>query len=49
MDKPIKYRDLLKIVGRYGIYEDKRRAKGSERLWIKALTLQKNKNDKAKR
>ena len=35
MDKPIRYRDLLKIIGRYGVYEDKKRAKGSERLWVK--------------
>lgn len=35
MDKPIKYRELLRIVSRYGIFEDKKRAKGSERLWIK--------------
>jgi len=35
MDKPTKYRELLKLVSKYGIYEDKRRAKGSERLWVK--------------
>lgn len=35
MDRPTKYRKLLKLVSKYGIYEDKRRAKGSERLWVK--------------
>lgn len=35
MDKPIRYRELLRLVRKYGIYEDKRRAKGSERLWVK--------------
>jgi hypothetical protein len=35
MDKPTKYRELLRLVRGYGIYEDKRRAKGSERLWVK--------------
>ena len=35
MDKPIKYRELLRIVSKYGVFEDKKRAKGSERMWIK--------------
>jgi hypothetical protein len=35
MDKPTKYRELLKLVNKYGIYEDRKRAKGSERLWVK--------------
>ena len=35
MDKPTKYRRLLRLVRKYGIYEDRRRAKGSERLWVK--------------
>ncbi len=35
MDKKTKYRELLKYVKKYGIYEDKKRAKGSERLWVK--------------
>ena len=34
MDRPTKYRDLLKLVGKYGVYEDPKRAKGSERLWM---------------
>ena len=35
MDKPVKYRELLKLVSKFGVYEDKQRAKGSERLWVK--------------
>jgi len=35
MDRPIRYRELLKIVNKYGIFEVKKRAKGSERMWIK--------------
>jgi hypothetical protein len=35
MDRPIKYRDLLRLVRKFGVYEDKKRAKGSERLWIR--------------
>jgi len=38
MDKPVKYRILLSLVSRYGVYEDKQRAKGSERLWIRELS-----------
>ena len=37
MDKPVKYRDLLALVGKYGVYEDPKRAKGSERLWVREL------------
>ncbi|MBU1614684.1 hypothetical protein KJ693_05145 [bacterium] len=35
MDRPTKYRNLLKLISKYGIYEDTKRGKGSERLWIK--------------
>ncbi|MFQ6044449.1 MAG: hypothetical protein ACE5PV_26655 [Candidatus Poribacteria bacterium] len=35
MDKPTRYRELLRLVRKYGIYEDRSRAKGSERLWVK--------------
>ena len=35
MDKPTRYRELLKLVNKYEVYEDRRRAKGSERLWVK--------------
>ena len=38
MDIPVKYRDLLALVSKYGVYEDPKRAKGSERLWIRELT-----------
>jgi len=38
MDKPVKYRMLLSLVSKYGVYEDKKRAKGSERLWIRELS-----------
>ena len=34
MDRPANYRDLLKLVRKYGVYEDPKRAKGSERLWV---------------
>jgi hypothetical protein len=37
VDKPTRYRDLLRMVSQYGIYEDVQRAKGSERLWIREL------------
>ncbi len=37
MDKPVKYRTLLSLVSKYGVYEDRKRAKGSERLWIREL------------
>jgi len=37
MDRPAKYRKLLSLAGKYGIYEDAKRAKGSERLWIREL------------
>jgi hypothetical protein len=29
MDRPTRYRDLLKLVSKYGVYEDPKRAKGS--------------------
>lgn len=32
MDRPLKYRQLLRILKRFGIYEDKARGKGSERM-----------------
>lgn len=35
MDKPVKYRDLLALVARFGVYEDPKRGKGSERLWVR--------------
>ena len=37
MDRPIRYRALLQLAERYGVYEDPRRGKGSERLWIRQL------------
>lgn len=37
MDRPVKYRDLLALVSKFDVYEDVRRAKGSERLWIREL------------
>ncbi len=37
MDKPVKYRDLLALASKYGVYEDPKRAKGSERLWVREL------------
>jgi len=37
MDRPTKYRELLSLAGKYGVYEDAKRAKGSERLWIREL------------
>ena len=37
MDRATRYRDLLKMVTKYGVYEDPRRGKGSERLWIREL------------
>lgn len=35
MDRPTKYRDLVKLANKYDVYEDPKRGKGSERLWIK--------------
>ena len=32
MDQPLRYRRLLRILSRFGVYEDKRRGKGSERM-----------------
>jgi hypothetical protein len=37
MDKPTRYRDLLKFITKYGVYEDAKRGKGSERLWIRKM------------
>jgi hypothetical protein len=37
VDKPTRYRTLLRMVNKYGVYEDLRRGKGSERLWIREL------------
>ncbi len=37
MDRATRYGKLLKLTGKYGVYEDKKRAKGSERLWIREL------------
>jgi len=37
VDRPIRYRLLLKLVKKYGVYEDRRRGKSSERLWIREL------------
>jgi len=37
MDRPTEYRKLLSLTGKYGVYEDAKRAKGSERLWIREL------------
>ena len=37
MDQPIRYRALLELAQHYGVYEDSRRGKGSERLWIRLL------------
>ena len=34
MKKPLKYRDLRKRLKEYGIIEDKRRGKGSERVFV---------------
>lgn len=33
-DKPLKYRELLKILRRYGIADDKKRGKGSHRMLV---------------
>ena len=33
MDQPTRYRVLLELAQYYGVYEDPRRGKGSERLW----------------
>ena len=38
MDRPTRYRKLLSLAGKYGVYEDAKRAKGSERLWIRELS-----------
>jgi len=37
MDWSIRYGDLRKLVKQFGVYEDARRGKGSERLWIRGL------------
>ncbi|MEW6664079.1 MAG: hypothetical protein AB1512_02505 [Thermodesulfobacteriota bacterium] len=37
MDRPTRYRDLLILARKFGVYEDPKRAKGSERLWVREL------------
>lgn len=37
MDRSLKYRDLLKILKRFGVWEDARRGKGSERMLCRAI------------
>jgi hypothetical protein len=37
MDRPTRYRDLLRLVSKYGVFEDPKRGKGSERLWIREM------------
>lgn len=37
MDRPTRYRDLLTLISKYRVYEDPKRGKGSERLWIREL------------
>lgn len=37
MDRSTRYRDLLKMVSKYDVYEDPKRGKGSEGLWIREL------------
>jgi hypothetical protein len=36
-DRPLKYRDLLRRLKIYGVTEDKRRGKGSERLLTRVV------------
>ena len=40
-DRPLKYRDLLKRLKKYGVAEDKKRGKGSERLLVRIVGGQK--------
>lgn len=37
MDRPTPYRDLLKLVHKYGVSEDPKRGKDSERLWVREM------------
>jgi hypothetical protein len=36
-DRTLKYRDLLKLLRRFGVVEDKGRGKGSERMLIRIV------------
>ena len=36
-DRPLKYRDLIKRLKLFGVFEDKSRGKGSERLLIRIV------------
>ena len=36
-DRTLKYRDLLKLLKRFGVVEDKGRGKGSERMLIRMV------------
>ena len=38
MDQPTRYRVLLELAQHYGVDEDPKRGKGSERLWIRLLS-----------
>ena len=38
--RPVKYRDLVKILKKFGLYIDKSRGKGSERLIVKGTPPQ---------
>ena len=37
-DRTLKYRDLLKILKKFGVFEDKTRGKGSERLLVRIVS-----------
>ncbi|MEX1042870.1 MAG: hypothetical protein WDZ51_19710 [Pirellulaceae bacterium] len=37
VERPLKYRDLIKRLKRYGVFEDKTRGKGSERLLVRII------------
>jgi hypothetical protein len=36
-DRPLKYRNLVKILKRFNVYEDKKRGKGSERMLCRVV------------
>ena len=36
MDRPTPYRDLLRLVSKYGVYEDPKRGKGNEPIIFQA-------------
>jgi hypothetical protein len=36
-DRPLPYRDLLRILKRYGVYEEANRGKGSERMLARII------------